>query len=128
MADCEWLILCDSAFHGEHRKLSLIGIFNTVFAPDTPATHLKSALGFGLVGEPGERVKGKIEILSPTSITILEATFETVMPDDGSASHKMELPPLQFPEFGQYAIQLDIGNGQPPTSAWFAVKRSPVPG
>lgn len=124
MADCEWLILCDSAFQGEHRKLSLIGIFNTIFTANVPAVQLKCAIGFGLVGEPGEHIHGTVEILAPSSQVIFAARFETALPDEGSSSLPMELPPLQLPEFGQYAVQLDIKNGQP-TSAWFALKPLP---
>lgn len=39
-----FVILCDEAFLGEAGKVSIIGIFERIFADKMPAVHLKSVL------------------------------------------------------------------------------------
>jgi len=39
-----FLFLCDNAFQGENKKLSIIGIFKVILVPKLPAIHLKSTL------------------------------------------------------------------------------------
>jgi hypothetical protein len=122
MADCEWIILCDYAFQAVPGKLCLIGIFDTIFATKAPAAHPRAAVGFGLVGEPGESGEAKLEIIGTTGAIIAKTTAGFTLPDAGSAQGLIDIPQLVLPEFGRYAIQIDLGETIP-KQAWFTLKQ-----
>jgi len=67
MADIDWAILCDYAFLDVGRKTCVIGIFSKVFTPAVPASHHQAAIVIRFTGDPGEKVKFKIEILRPVN-------------------------------------------------------------
>jgi hypothetical protein len=123
MAECDWMILCDYAFPAMNGKLCMIGIFDTIFAPTVPSTHPQSAIGFSVFGEPGERVEAKIEIISPTAEVLVGVKLSFVLPDAGTAFGHVALLGLEFKAFGRHAIQMDLGDGTPPKTAWFTLRQ-----
>jgi len=122
MADSDWIVLCDYAFPALNGKLCLIGIFETIFADAIPATHPRAAIGFNLIGEPGEQIKATIKIISPSAEVIARADIVSVLPDAGTGSVHLEIQGLALPEFGRYAIELDLGAASPKT-AWFTLRK-----
>ena len=125
MADCESIILCDHAFRALPDKLCLIGIFDTIFTANIPTEHPKTAIGFTLVGEPGESGEAKLEIIGPTGAVLAKATVPFTLADAGSAQGLIEIPRLVLKEFGRYAIQIDLGETVP-KQAWFTLKQLPT--
>jgi len=122
MADCDWIILCDYAFPAQHGKLCLIGIFDTLFAKQVPVTHPRSAIGFSIIGEPGEHVASKLEIISPTGEVLSKAEMAFDLPDQGSAFIHIDVYGLTLKDFGRHALQMDLGDGHP-KSAWFTLRK-----
>ena len=122
MADSDWIILCDYAFPALNGKLCLIGIFETIFADEAPALHPRAAIGFNLIGEPGEHVRATIKIISPSAEVIAKAEITSTLPDAGAGSVHLEIQGLGLPEFGRYAIELDLGAASPKT-AWFTLRK-----
>jgi hypothetical protein len=124
MAECDWIVLCDYAFQGHLGKVCLIGIFDLIFAPDTPIKHERAFIGFSVIGEPGENVLLKLEIIGPKGESLGKVAREFTLPDSGSAQVALEMKDLMLKNFGRHAIQIDLGDGQP-KSAWFTLKQSP---
>lgn len=125
MAECEWIALCDYAFQGQHGKLGLIGIFDVILTRRAaPITHPRASIGFNVFGEPGERVQMALEIIGPSGQPLVKANADLTLPDAGSAHAHIDLQDLLLPEFGRYAIQIDLGEGIPKT-AWFTLKQLP---
>lgn len=77
-----FLFLCDNAFQGENKKLSIIGIFKIIFAPKFPFTHLKSVL------------VGNFDIVD-TRLKELELSIDLV--DDKGNPIGLNLPPIKRP-------------------------------
>jgi hypothetical protein len=122
MADCDWIVLCDYAFQAMHGKVCLIGIFDNIFTPTVPITHPRAAIGFSIIGEPGETGDVKLEVIGPTGQIVTETSARFTLPDDGTARAFLEIVGLTLPEFGRYAIQIDLGESIP-KQAWFTLKR-----
>lgn len=122
MAECEWIVLCDYAFVAAPSKVSVIGLFDVIYASDVPATHERAFIAFNILGEPGERVTVNLEIIGPTATTIAKAQAKAVLPDSGGAKAFLELRGMKLTAFGRHAIQVDLGDGQP-KSAWFTLQQ-----
>jgi len=123
MAECDWIILCDYAFPAMHGKLGLIGVFDTIYGKSLPLTHARAAIGFAIIGEPGERVEPKLEIISPTGKILATATLgQIVLPNQGGAFAHVDLVGLKLTDWGRHAIQIDFGDGTP-KSAWFTLQK-----
>jgi hypothetical protein len=125
MADCDWIILCDYAFPAMHGKLCMVGIFDMIFATAVPAAHARAFIGFSLVGEPGEKGEAKLEIIGPTGQVVSSAKAAFTLPELGSAFGALEVQNLVLPEFGRYAIQIDLGESLP-KQAWFTLQKTPT--
>jgi uncharacterized protein DUF6941 len=110
MATCEWAILCDYAFLDVNRKLCLIGIFDRIAAPAVPATHHQAALALKLVGEPGERVRLRLEAVRPTGETLMRIEGDGELGEGGTAEIHMGMAGLPLPDYGIYAFNLYIGD------------------
>ena len=100
MAECEWILLCDYAFLAEPSKVSVIGMFDVIYAQRVPATHDRAFIAFNILGEPGERVPVKLEIIGPSGNTIATATAIAVLPDSGGAKSFVELRQFGFDRMG----------------------------
>jgi hypothetical protein len=123
MAECDWIILCDYAFPAMHGKLGLIGVFDTIYAKALPVTHHRAAIGFAIIGEPGERVQPKIEIISPTGKVLATAALgPLVLPNQGGAFAHVDVAGLKMADWGRHAIQIDLGDGDQ-KSAWFTLRK-----
>lgn len=122
MADSDWIILCDYAFPAMHGKLCMIGIFDTIFSNAVPVTHSRAAIGFNIIGEPGEEVPMTLQIISPSGEVVQSWPIKFVLPDAGSAFAHVEIQNLELKEFGRHAIQLDVSGGTPKV-AWFTLRK-----
>jgi hypothetical protein len=126
MAECDWLLLCDYAFPDIRGKLCIIGVFDAIYAPKLPAKHERSVVAFNIIGEPGEKVPIRLEIVGPSGKSIAKAQLETTLPDAGGAQVHIQLSGLVLKEFGRHAILLDIGGGAP-KEAWFTLLEQQPP-
>lgn len=120
MAECEWIVLCDYAFMAAPSKVSVIGLFDVIWAHAVPVTHERAFVAFNILGEPGERVTVRLEIIGPNGLMIAQTQGVAVLPDSGGAKAFIELRNMTMTDFGRHAIQVDLGDGQP-KSAWFTL-------
>ena len=125
MAECDWIVLCDYAFQGQQGKICMIGIFDVIYAVNVPVKHERAFIGFSVIGEPGEVVPLRLDIISPTGRTLAHVEQQFTLPDGASAQVSLEVRELSLKDFGRHAIQVDLGDGQP-KSAWFTVPRLPA--
>ena len=93
--------------------MCLIGIFDKIWATKTPATHAQAVIAFSLVGEPGEQISLKLQIIRPTGAVLNTFENKIVLPDTGSIRSSFEIRNMILPDFGPYAIQVDLGEGPP---------------
>src|SRR5258708_7624665 len=125
MADCDWVILCDYAFHDIGRKMCLIGIFDKIFVPSVPATHHQAALAVRLVGEPKEKVSFKVEITRPPEAgggTVANLGGEVELAEAGTGEIQFNMGGLPLPDYGLYAFNVYLGD-QLAKTAGFTVAR-----
>lgn len=109
MADCEWVILCDYAFSAEGGKLCLIGIFDKIHARAVPSTHLQAAIAFGLLGDEGEQVALRVQIVRPTGGVLVHIGGPATL-GRGVTRGNLPLHELVLPDFGNYAIEVYNGD------------------
>lgn len=109
MADCEWAILCDYAFLDVNRKTCMIGAFDKIFTPNVPSVLHQSALTIKFIGESGELVNFKMEIVRPTGgqLAAFEGTVKLV--DTGTAEMQINIVGLALPDYGVYAFNIYAG-------------------
>lgn len=124
MAECEWIILCDYAFAAQNGKLGMIGVFDLIGATSVPVTHNRASIAFSVLGEPGEQGTLKLKIIGPSGQIVAGIEQGYTLPESGSARGSYEMQNLTLPEFGRYAIEIDVGDIQPKT-AWFSLRQRP---
>jgi hypothetical protein len=108
MADCEWVILCDYAFAAEGGKLCLVGIFDKIYTNAVPSTHAQAAVAFGLLGDDGETVTLRIQIVRPTGGVLVNVGGPAKLGPGVTRGH-IPLHQLVLPDFGNYAIEVYNG-------------------
>jgi hypothetical protein len=123
MAECEWVLLCDYAFPDQRGKLCVVGIFDNIFSGSIPVQHDRAFLAFSIVGEPGEDVRAKITIISPTAKVIASFQLNAILPEAGSAQGHIEIRALPLTEWGRHAIEVEFGDGVP-KAAWFTLQQA----
>ena len=115
----EMLSLCDAATDNG-GKLNLLGVFDTLWAKDVPATHPACAIAvrlrFDRIEEGNHRVKvtfsdadGKL-VMPPMNAT-LGVRFK---PEDSTATANLviNLQQVKLPQFGEYTIDLAVDGRQ----------------
>jgi len=126
VAECDWVILCDYAFHDIGRKTCLIGIFDRIFAPSVPTAHHQAALAVKLVGDPKEKVAFKVEITRPAGGTLANLGGEVELGDSGTGELQFNMAGLPLPDYGLYAFNVYLGD-QLAKTAGFTVAPLPQP-
>ena len=126
MAACEWAILCDYSFQDSGRKTCLIGVFDRIFAKHVPATHRQAALALKVVGDPGEKVRIRVEIRRPAGGQLAKLEGAANTGSRGSAELQLNIVGLPIPDYGDYSITIFLNDesakelvfkvSEPPTS------------
>lgn len=112
-------LVADYANISREGKPNIMGIFDNVLAPSTPASHPSMALIFVLEAEKGDAGREhplKIELVDEDGNKLM--TMESVMsfekPKPGQyklkANQIINLNNLQFPKFGTYNFNIFINN------------------
>jgi hypothetical protein len=127
MAECDWAILCDYAFHDAGRKTCMIGVFDRVFTTNVPTVLLQAALAVKFLGSSGEQVNFRVEIIRPTGGQLATFGGSIVIAENGTVELQVRMAGLQLPDFGVYGLNIYAGEtliknvsfqvGQPPQPA-----------
>jgi len=127
MAECDWAVLCDYAFQDIGRKTCLIGIFDRVFATQVPTVLLQAALGIKLLGNPGEQVAFRIEIIRPTGGQLATFGGNVVIAESGSLEVSVRMAGLQLPDFGVYGLNIYTAESLAKTVSFSVSQPPPQP-
>jgi len=109
MAECDWAILCDYAFLDVSKKMCLIGVFYRVFSTAVPSVLRQTALAIKFIGEAGEHVTFRVEIVRPTGGQLgkLEGTVD--LAESGFSELQLGIAGLPLPDFGLYSFNIFLG-------------------
>ncbi len=103
----DFAIICDDVRIEEQNKISLMGLFGTIFADKTPATHPKFAVVTTWVGAAGT-FKVEINIVSPDgkhSERIVTTSFKLL--DEKKPQRTLTfVHNWKAPTFGTYEVQI----------------------
>jgi hypothetical protein len=110
MAECDWAILCDYAFLDVRRKICLIGIFDRIFTQAVPSIQHQAALAMKIVGQPGEHVALRVEVVRPTGGQLVKFEGNVDLGDTGAAEVQFGIVSLPIPDFGLYSFNVFIGD------------------
>ncbi len=126
MAECDWAILCDYAFLDVGRKMCMIGVFDRVFAQTVPSALHQSALALKLLGEPGEQVNFRVEIIRPTGGQLANLGGSLPVSETGAAEITVTMAGMPLPDFGLYNLNIYAGDALLKTVG-FLVTQPPQP-
>jgi hypothetical protein len=113
----EIFCICDYAQSGEHGKLNIIGIFDSLVAENLPAVHGLFAIAIKLrvndISEINQK-RFKISFLAPDK-TPIAPDIESVIsvpavqtPLHPNVHFVSLIPHLNLPHFGEYSVVLEI--------------------
>lgn len=127
----EIFTLCDAAADYQGR-LSILGVFDTIFASQLPAIHPFCSVAIRMTFERIERGKHglTLHIVNEDGVFVIppfEGDFRVEMPGNSriaSVNMVINLGQLKFNEYGEYAINLAIDGRQEATLS-FWVKEPP---
>ena len=109
MAECDWAILCDYAFLDVGRKMCMIGVFDRVFTASVPSALHHSAVAIKLIGEPGEEINFRVEIIRPTGGQLATMEGTASVPEVGAVEMTVTIAGMPLPDFGLYSLNIHAG-------------------
>lgn len=101
------MTLCDFAQTSQEGKLSIIGIFDRIFANNVPARHSRFFIVSILKGESSSKAKVNLNIKTPTGKFLLPtANLEITFGPNGKANFISDVSNIELPEIGEYQVVL----------------------
>jgi hypothetical protein len=114
MADAEyrvdWALLCDYALVDAGGKLSMIGVFENLFAQNFPAMHPILFHVAQWAGPPNGSIAAELRIWGPSKELIGSAQQQVQLSPVGRAGALIQLSPLPLPAAGEYVFEV-LGGG-----------------
>ena len=113
--DIEIFTLCDAAADYQGR-LNILGVFDTIFAPQLPARHPFCSVALRIRFQLTERGQHRLTLHIVDDdgnlvVLAIEGAFSVEIPGNSriaSANVVLNLGQLQFTNYGEYAINLAI--------------------
>jgi hypothetical protein len=108
--------LCDAATEDSNLKLSLLGAFDSIYAPQLPAVHPQCAVALRVTfmsGDEGDR-KLKLNFVNADGRAIMpsiEIPVTVALPDDAhfvTRNFIVHIQQLQFAEAGWYSVDVRL--------------------
>jgi hypothetical protein len=109
----DYFLLCDYAMLSQNNKLSIIGIFDRVFAAKLPAQHQKMVIVVTITGKPYSKHELQIIVKNPFDSEVLPtgpARISVMVGENGKANIIFELLNVVLKDYGAYKIQLMDGD------------------
>ncbi len=106
----EWALICDYALVDTGGKLSLLGIFDRLFAANFPAVHPVLFIAAQWVGSPNLGIDVELRIWGPSKELIGSAQQHVQLTEKGQGAGILRLAPLPLPTTGEYIFEL-LGAG-----------------
>ena len=102
----EWSLLADYALVDQAGKLSLIGIFNRLWAPAFPSMQPVVFLVSSWTGEPNRSIASELRIWGPSKELLVGGQQPVQLGPDGRANGIFRMSPLPLPAPGNYIFEL----------------------
>jgi hypothetical protein len=102
----EWATLADYALIDSSGKLSVLGMFDRLFASPFPSLHPLLFIVARWSGQPTTMTASEIRVWSPGRELLVGAQQPIQFGPDGSAVTIARLSPLPIPAPGEYTIEL----------------------
>jgi hypothetical protein len=115
----ELFLLCDAAIDSG-GKISILGIYDTITAPQAPAVHSRCAIVLKIRFDRIERGDHRLRLnivdadgkpVVPTLDAPLNINFPDVLPS-ATAQLILDLQNLRFEKFGEYSLDLALDSRQ----------------
>lgn len=104
------VLLCDSTILDQNRKISLLGVFDQIYANKYPAAHPQFELFTLWEGKEGE-YRQKVIIKDPDDVKLLETELLTFpIKNKGKAQVVNKFIGVPIPKKGQYKIEIYIND------------------
>lgn len=108
-------VLCDAATE-ENRKLSLLGAFDTIYAPQMPAVHPQCAVALRLTFLPGDEGQRKlglnfVDADGRNIMPSIETPIQVTLPEDAdflTLNFIINIQQLRFEEAGLYSVDVRL--------------------
>lgn len=115
MFEAEYLLFCESKGTDDRNRLSLINIFDTIFAQSFPASHPQIRAVFKLTAQTKPVINKTLAfkmlfMLGGEEIGKFEGEFPATIEKDNSMVPDLDLSPMVFPRAGNYDVQLYIND------------------
>jgi hypothetical protein len=107
------ILLCDQIIVDERsKKKTLVGVFDTVYAKQFPATHRRLSVYVRLTDAEGQYQLRMDYVQIKTDKLLGHAEIPAVSLPDRLKTHElvMEFPPIKIPEAGDYEFRLWANN------------------
>ena len=126
-------VLCDAATE-ENGKLSLLGAFDTIYAPQMPAGHPQCAVALRLTFLPGDEGQRKLGLVFVNAdghniMPAIEMPVSVDLPDDAhflTRNFIVNIQQLKFDEAGLYSVDIRFDD-QSHSSIPLLIKHLPQP-
>jgi hypothetical protein len=105
----DWAFICDYALIDASGKLSILGIFDRLFAANFPAAHPMLYVVASWVAPPGTVAIVELRYWSPAGDLIGAAQQHVSFGPDGKSAGIFQMPQLPIPVPGTYLLEYVTG-------------------
>jgi hypothetical protein len=121
----DWAVVCDYALVDGAGKISLLGIFERLFAANFPAMHPVMYFAAQWVGAPFSTIEVELRIWGPSKEMIGTATQHIELAENGRSGAVIQLSPVPLPAPGEYVFEL-LGGGTSQKHVSISVESPPT--
>ena len=104
--EIEWAMLADYALIDTTGKLSIIGVFNRLWAPSFPTLHPLLFVVAAWRGAPHAVLAVELRLWGPSKDLVLTGEQRVELGPDGRSSGVFRLSPLPMASPGEYIVEL----------------------
>lgn len=105
----DWTLVADYALMDNMGKLSVLGIFDRLWAPAFPSLHPVLFLVAAWAGGPSQLVGCELRVWGPAKELLVGGQQPVQLGPDGHAHGIFRLSPLPLPAAGEYVFELLAG-------------------
>jgi hypothetical protein len=105
----KWTLIADYALVDSMGKLSVVGIFDKLWAPVFPSLHPVLFLVAAWAGMPNQLVVAELRVWGPAKELLVGGQQQVQFGPDGLAQGIFRLSPLPLPAAGEYVLELLAG-------------------
>jgi hypothetical protein len=120
-----WLMVADHALLDTQGKLSVIGMFDRLFAPQFPSVHPIAFIIAQWQWRPSTVLGSELRVFGPSGELLVGAAQQLQTGPDGKTAHIVRLSPIPLPAAGAYTIEV-LGNNRSAAHMTLTVEQVPA--